>query len=593
MKPRVVVHFSLIFAAIVIESACSAVPSHRAVNFSILTFATEPSSTQFNTSRQNRRLWQPLSKVEAAFKKGFARATKLFQKEANDAVSVHDTESVAEHSIQMGYLNFVEKMQDNSSWSERLLREVRSTYKSLLTVFPKLSSMKNFVGNRTEGELRELDSTNSTVRTEVTTNSETGPMGLSSNQESFKQMPANAEDIIRGFKSQEDEVVKVEDIKAEEQSTSHEIDHSEEEDDDSEEEEEETSRESRASPDLYGKINTVQTMMQGLPRPGDGQHEGQISSHHREGAVNSFAGSAGDLITQNRNEVDAPHGLPRDIHHARSPETPAQVQYQPEASMLKNKKSSSDLGDNELSEKRAVQGGSQENIEARDEEEGENEAEREMTPDQHSSVDTGRVEEDQVLQSRGYNGNTQGVVNGQNLTQLSLMAYKIAKTEKVFSMAAAPCREVSLWMPEVVRRLELELPGFQFYCVDTAEQAGSKDDLKKAFGDVSGGFLQSAPEEIEQVVPKNLDLVVSWMGMQQWGIRKSWRFIKGLRRSGARMALFSNNPLSGNSDPGSQTINIRKSPLLLNEPQRVIGKVSSDENMQLLLYSMDGLRDGF
>lgn len=213
-----------------------------------------------------------------------------------------------------------------------------------------------------------------------------------------------------------------------------------------------------------------------------------------------------------------------------------------------------------------------------------------VTVESESLSDTESVK---ATKSGPYRGSKMGLVKGENTTQLSLMVYKVAKTESIFSMAAAPCREVMGWMPEVVLRLEFELPGFEFYCVDTDEPAGAMDDLKKAFGDISGGFVQASPEEVGQSIPKKVNLVVSWMGMQGWGIRKSWRFIKGLRRSGVRMSLFSNNPMSSNADLSAGTLNIRKSPLLFNEPTRVISKVSSDENKQMLLYSMDGLREGF
>lgn len=199
----------------------------------------------------------------------------------------------------------------------------------------------------------------------------------------------------------------------------------------------------------------------------------------------------------------------------------------------------------------------------------------------------------QIATSERYKGSKSGLVKGENTTQLSLMVYKVAKSEKILSMAAAPCREVSHWMPEVAIRLEFEIPEFRFYCIDTEEPPGSMEDLKQAYGEISGGFLQAVAEDVGQAVPKNMDLVVSWMGMQQWGIRKSWRFIKGLRRGGVRMALFSNNPMSSNADLSAGTLNVRKSPMLFNEAWRIFRKVSTDDNKQLVLYSMDGVREGF
>lgn len=175
-----------------------------------------------------------------------------------------------------------------------------------------------------------------------------------------------------------------------------------------------------------------------------------------------------------------------------------------------------------------------------------------------------------------------------NVTQLALMTYKIAKSSKIFSLAAAPCWEARKWMPDVVHRLERELHGFEFYCVDT--RGLDADGTQKWYGEDTR-TVKCDVGDIENVLPESVDLVVSWMGMQQWGIRNSWRFIKALRRKGVKMVLVSNNAMSGNGMHGR--INIRKSPLLFNEPRRVIGKVDHSGDVQLLLYDMDALRDGF
>lgn len=183
--------------------------------------------------------------------------------------------------------------------------------------------------------------------------------------------------------------------------------------------------------------------------------------------------------------------------------------------------------------------------------------------------------------------------SGENITQLSLMVYKIAKTEQIKSMAVAPCREVKHWMPAVAQRLDAEIHGFELFCVDIADEKGDLEDLKAAYGSISGAYIQTTAEDLGERFPRGIDLVVSWMGIQKWGLRKSWRFIKGLRRSGARMCLLGNNPVGSNAQMESGIVNVRKSPMLFNEPLRVIGKVSQDDQKQLLLYAMDKLRDDF
>lgn len=193
---------------------------------------------------------------------------------------------------------------------------------------------------------------------------------------------------------------------------------------------------------------------------------------------------------------------------------------------------------------------------------------------------------------------------GDNVTQLANMVYKVTKEEGVHTLAAAPCRTTVDWMPGVVERLEFEVPGFKFYCVDTdptgdsgEDTGGPRVDLRAAFrGSASVEIIQMPPAETEKAFPEGVQLVVSWMGMQKWGVRKAWRFIKGLRRRGVTAGLFGNNPESGNGEEEDRrTLNVRKSPLLFNEPVRVISRVGSEGNnpKQLLLYAMDSIRDGF
>lgn len=192
-----------------------------------------------------------------------------------------------------------------------------------------------------------------------------------------------------------------------------------------------------------------------------------------------------------------------------------------------------------------------------------------------------------------FQGVPNGLVQGENVTQLSLMVYKIAKKENVEVMAAAPCREVMHWMPSVVRRLQMEIEGFTFFCVDTSEDSKGMGDLKEAYGSMPAKYIRAPVEEVGEQIPNRVDLVVSWMGVQGWGIRRSWKFIKSLRRNGVRMCLLSNNPIRNNVDEKSGQLNVRKAPMLFNEPMRVIGKVSEDNSKQMLLYSMDNVRDDF
>lgn len=197
---------------------------------------------------------------------------------------------------------------------------------------------------------------------------------------------------------------------------------------------------------------------------------------------------------------------------------------------------------------------------------------------------------------RGVSG---GMQNGENITQLSLMVYKVVRGEQIASMAAVPCYEVRNWMPSVVQRLEAEVIGFEFHCVDVIDGADNNthrerlEELKSAFGDISGNFIQVEADAVSLYLPKDLDMVVSWMGLQKWGMRKSWRFVKGLRRCRVKRLLLGNDAVRNNLQEKQGLLNVRKSPMLFNEPRRVINKVAEENSRQLLLYEMDKIRDNF
>eukprot|EP00178_Gracilaria_changii_P004363 TRINITY_DN168_c1_g1_i4.p1 TRINITY_DN168_c1_g1~~TRINITY_DN168_c1_g1_i4.p1 ORF type:complete len:705 (-),score=157.70 TRINITY_DN168_c1_g1_i4:7552-9666(-) len=189
--------------------------------------------------------------------------------------------------------------------------------------------------------------------------------------------------------------------------------------------------------------------------------------------------------------------------------------------------------------------------------------------------------------------NEYGVRDGENVTQLADMVYKLVREEGVFSMAVAPCDEVTDWMPDVVARLRHELVELQFYCVDTRVPRRELHELKRVFGEVATGFIQTDARSVREAMPAELDLVVSWKGLQRWGMETGWQFLRGLRDRGTKLLLVSNNAGVVNMEGGDSGVNVRGAPLLFGEPRRVIGDVTHDNSLQLLLYEMDDVREGF
>lgn len=150
-----------------------------------------------------------------------------------------------------------------------------------------------------------------------------------------------------------------------------------------------------------------------------------------------------------------------------------------------------------------------------------------------------------------------GVVDGTNITHLSYMIFKLIKKHEITSVVDMPCRNTLHWFPALLHRLDFEIVGFKYYCVDS--EAHSQDDLRHLFGDAGQPeFMHIKPEEAAQL-PK-ADLLFSWNGPQDWGVRKTWAFFNGIREIRPENLLITNNPGVSNANSNTGTLNVRKQP---------------------------------
>lgn len=150
-----------------------------------------------------------------------------------------------------------------------------------------------------------------------------------------------------------------------------------------------------------------------------------------------------------------------------------------------------------------------------------------------------------------------GVVDGTNITHLSYMIFKLIKKHEITSVVDMPCRNTLHWFPALLHRLDFEIVGFKYYCVDS--EANSQDDLRHLFGDAGQPeFMHVKPEEAAQL-PK-ADLLFSWNGPQEWGVRKTWAFFNGIREVRPEYLLVTNNPGVSNANSNEGTLNVRKQP---------------------------------
>lgn len=162
-----------------------------------------------------------------------------------------------------------------------------------------------------------------------------------------------------------------------------------------------------------------------------------------------------------------------------------------------------------------------------------------------------------------FKGIALGVVDGTNVTHLSYMVFKLIKSYNIKSVVDIPCRNTLGWFPELLHRIDFEVVGFKYYCVDS--EAHSQDDIRSLFTDAgSPEFLHIRPEEAH-LLPKT-DLVFSWDGPQQWGVKKTWSFFTALREIRPTYLMVTNNPKVANRNEQRGTINLRKQPFHVSYP---------------------------
>jgi hypothetical protein len=155
---------------------------------------------------------------------------------------------------------------------------------------------------------------------------------------------------------------------------------------------------------------------------------------------------------------------------------------------------------------------------------------------------------------RGIHG---GVVDNTNITHLSYMIFKLIKKHAITSVVDMPCRNNLAWFPALLHRLDFEIVGFKYYCVDS--DSNSQDDIRHLFGDAgSPEFMSIKPEAVMQL-PKT-DLLFSWNGPQQWGVQQTWAFFNGVREVRPEYLMITNNPGVNNVNSNRGTINVRKQP---------------------------------
>lgn len=207
-----------------------------------------------------------------------------------------------------------------------------------------------------------------------------------------------------------------------------------------------------------------------------------------------------------------------------------------------------------------------------------------------------------------------------NLTRLSYMLYRLVITTGATSLLDVPCTSHSAWMPPLLERLDYEVPGFEYTCMDAS------GELPRAAGAAvsrlaSATVLLNTSYWATDAPPlPRVDLVWSWGGLEGLFLDDAYTFFQRVHSSGSRRLAVGNWPRLNNvvvgggghyhgrpalGRPLPPAMNLRGSPFLFGQAERVIGGLDDSEansgntvegrptRKQLLVYDARKMRESW
>lgn len=182
----------------------------------------------------------------------------------------------------------------------------------------------------------------------------------------------------------------------------------------------------------------------------------------------------------------------------------------------------------------------------------------------------------------------------ENITYLSYMLYRLIKTHEITSVIDIPCTKTIFWLPEVLQRLEFEIPRFHYRCVVPSDEYLVEAILR--YKHLSSAVVVKDPTVWASVLPK-VDLALAWYAIGYLRPSRSWQLVQTIRQSQTKFVILPNHPLVTNN-PNMETkhgrVNVRKQPYLFDQPLRVVKNISSVPAVpkDMLLYEVEAVRQG-
>lgn len=207
-----------------------------------------------------------------------------------------------------------------------------------------------------------------------------------------------------------------------------------------------------------------------------------------------------------------------------------------------------------------------------------------------------------------------------NLTRLSYMLYRLVITTGATSLLDVPCTSHAAWMPPLLERLDFEVPGFEYTCMDVS------GELPRAAGAVVSRLasatvvLNTSYWAADSPPLPRVDLVWSWGGLEGLFLDDAYTFFQRVHASGSHRLAVGNWPRLNNvvvgggghyhgraalGRPLPPAMNLRGSPFLFGQAERVIGGLDDSEansgntvegrptRKQLLVYDASKMRESW
>lgn len=189
--------------------------------------------------------------------------------------------------------------------------------------------------------------------------------------------------------------------------------------------------------------------------------------------------------------------------------------------------------------------------------------------------------------------------DGEDIKRVSFMLMRLLKQYKAGSMVDVPCRAHSSWMHKLLTRVEVEIPGFKYYCVDTNKDIlhALKERVKSSTENLTSKFVlrQFWNERLPRA-----DVVFSWSGLEKMKRGNVLSFLKNVATSDRHKYIIIGNHMKGSKlprkagKPVMKPLNVRSEPFHLLQPLRVVSKLSVDPvKKQIYLYKTEEMRDGW